>query len=123
MNAPFAPKVLMVVCLAGIALPAFAGPADTTRHTGRTPRKAVVDNGAETEGPIQFAVIIVNGRKLSGPGSRARRRGGSLMIPVSAVARGLGDTAKIDISSRSLSVERQTGVVSDLDPRTSSVRE
>lgn len=83
------------------------------------------DAGGESSaaGRVQFSLITVNGRLLSGPNSNAHRRDGRILIPVSSVARALGDRALIDPAARSVSVARQTGLTSDFDARLGHVRE
>ena len=83
------------------------------------------DAGGESSaaGRVQFSLITVNGRLLSGPNSNAHRRDGRILIPVSSVARALGDRAVIDPAARSVSVVRQTGLTSDFDARLGHVRE
>lgn len=71
----------------------------------------------------QLAAIIVNGRKLTGPNSQARRRDGVLLIPITSVANSLGDAVSVDTATRTISVRRQTGMVSDFDGRRGIVRE
>lgn len=112
-------KIFVFVCLAYLcAPPAFAAVSPPPAYADDS-EKAV----NESEIPIQFAAIIVNGRKLIGPSSRARRRSGLTMIPISIVARALGDTASIDAAVRAVKVQRQNGEVSDFDARLGVVRE
>ena len=87
------------------------------------PAYAGGSDNADASDPNQFAAIIVNGRKLTGPDSQARRRNGLLMIPVTGVARALGDVVNIDAATRTVSVRRSTGMVADFDARTGVVRE
>ncbi|MEQ1605451.1 MAG: hypothetical protein ABL999_11350 [Pyrinomonadaceae bacterium] len=72
---------------------------------------------------IQFAAVTVNGRTLSGPNSSAQRLNGRILVPVSAIARVLGDVVNMAVSSRSVSVRRSTGVVAEFDARTGQVVE
>ena len=72
---------------------------------------------------IQFAPIILNGRTFTGPNSAARVRSGRILIPVAIVANALGDTVRVDMTARTVTVRRQTGVVSDFDAAQGRVRE
>ena len=77
----------------------------------------------DVPGQGQFVPIMVNGRTLTGPNSAALRRSGSILIPIMAIARVLGDSVTVDAASRSISVRRQTGVAADLDTRLGQLRE
>ena len=72
---------------------------------------------------IEFAQIIVNGRPLTGPNSAAHRRDRSILIPVASVGRALGDAISVDAGSRSVTVQRQTGLSAVYDARLGNVTE
>lgn len=89
----------------------------------RVPENAGIGLGNTPESPIEFSTIVVNGRKLAGPSSRARRRSGLLMIPVSMVSRALGDVLTVDVARRTVNVRRQNGTTADFDAITGKVKE
>lgn len=72
---------------------------------------------------IQFTPIIVNGRALTGPNSSAHRRDARILIPVTAVARALGDVIGVEPATRNVTVRRQTGLSAEFDARIGHVRE
>jgi hypothetical protein len=80
----------------------------------------VADQG---ETLLQGPTIIVNDRTLTGPFSSAQQRGGRTFLPVASIARALGDTVKVDATTRTIEVRRQTGVVADFDAQLNQVRE
>ncbi len=85
--------------------------------------KPKADNDAAKFRQIQFAAITVNGRTLTGPNSAAHRRDGRILIPVSAVARSLGDVVSVDAALRLISVRRQTGITAEFNAGLGQVRE
>ncbi len=103
----------IVVCL--LILLSAVGPFDLFASTS--------ENDPSTSGQIQFAAMVVNGRRLSGPNSGARRQNGRIDVPVAAIARALGDEFTLDPATRKVSVRRQTGVIAEFDPTIGLVRE
>ena len=102
----------MLICLA------FAGTAAGVE--GMAPESiAIISSSSE----VQFCTIIVNGRTLTGPNSSAHRRDGLIFVPVSAVARSLGDDVKIDALRRTVTVRRQSGISAEFDARVGHIRE
>ncbi len=99
--------IATLLALGTMATPIFAG--------GRS------DNAGSSQ--IQFAAVVVNGTKLTGPNTSAERRGGRIMIPVAAVAKGLGDTIVVDAAGRNVTVRRQTGATAELNGRLGQIRE
>ena len=71
----------------------------------------------------ELAVIIVNGRTLTGPNSSAQRRGGRLFLPVVSIARALADTIECNAETRTVAVQRQDGIVADFNAQLNQVRE
>ena len=80
-------------------------------------------NSAAIPGQIQFAPIIVNDRTLTGPNSAAHRRDGRILVPVSAIARSLGDVLSVNLAGRIVAVRRQTGANAEFDANLGQVRE
>jgi len=109
MNRSLLFKFVLVLCVACVTCVAGAAPVRSAEVTD-APGK-------------QFAVIVVNGRTLTGPNSSAQRLDGRILIPIVSVARALGDVVGIDPLARSLSVRRQTGMTADFDARLGQVRE
>jgi hypothetical protein len=104
-------KFIIIVCLV------FTGTALSARgYEGN-------NENAPGAGQVGFASIVVNGRSLTGPNSTASRRDGRILVPVVSIARALGDDVLVDISARSITVRRQTGVTADFDTRLGQVRE
>ena len=71
----------------------------------------------------QITTITVGGRTLTGPNSAAQYRGGRLFLPVTTVARALGDRVTADASTGTVTVRRQTGVTADFNVQLKEVRE
>jgi cell division septation protein DedD len=67
--------------------------------------------------------IIINGQPLTGPYSLPEQRGDRNYLPIASIARALGDKLKIDLSSRTIEVQRQTGVVADFNAQLNQIRE
>ncbi|MBV9926783.1 MAG: hypothetical protein JOZ96_17320 [Acidobacteria bacterium] len=74
-------------------------------------------------GASQINTITVGGRTLTGPNSAAQYRGGRLFLPVTAVARALGDRVSVDAATGTVMVQRQTGVTADFNVQLKQVRE
>jgi hypothetical protein len=72
---------------------------------------------------LQGRTIIVNDRTLTGPASTAQQRGGRIFLPVTSIARALGDTIKVDAATRTVEAHRQTGVRADFNAELRQVRE
>jgi hypothetical protein len=72
---------------------------------------------------LQGRTIIVNDRTLTGPASTAQQRGGRIFLPVTSIARALGDTIKVDAATRMVEAHRQTGVRADFNAELGQVRE
>ncbi|MBF5043141.1 hypothetical protein FGE12_12150 [Aggregicoccus sp. 17bor-14] len=84
---------------------------------------------AQTAAPEEAAgartptTLTVDGRLLTGAYSAAELRGGRLFLPVVVVARALGDTVRVDASTRTVEVLRATGVRAQLNAATGQVSE
>jgi len=76
---------------------------------------------AQTRSSAGFIAVTVNGRKLRGPNSTAQSRGGRLHVPVAAIARSLGD--RLEVSGRTLRLDRQDGVAAAFDAGSGQVLE
>lgn len=91
--------------------------------------RAAADGGAGDPAPAQGAgaaritTITVGGRTLTGPNSAAQYRGSRLFLPITSVARALGDRVGVDASSGTVTVQRQTGVTADFSAQLRQVRE
>lgn len=105
-------KAIFVVCLLLVSA------ASATER--KDPPAKPVDAPAGQSG---FLTVIVNGRALSGPNSLARIGGGSVLVPVSAIAHSLGDSVNINIAARLVSITRQDGVSAEFDATLGQVRE
>jgi hypothetical protein len=78
---------------------------------------------AQGEGAARITTITVGGRTLTGPNSAAQYRGSRLFLPVTSVARALGDRVGMDASSGTVTVQRQTGMTADFSTQLRQVRE
>ncbi|MFL6331975.1 MAG: SdrD B-like domain-containing protein [Pyrinomonadaceae bacterium] len=78
---------------------------------------------AQGEGAARITTIMVGGRTLTGPNSAAQYRGGRLFLPVTSVARALGDRVVVDAAAGTVTVQRQTGVTADFSAQLRQVRE
>jgi hypothetical protein len=78
---------------------------------------------AQVEDGARISTITVGGRTLTGPNSAAQYRGGRLFLPVTSVARALGDRVGVDAASGTVTVQRQTGVTADFSAQLRQVRE
>ncbi|HEY0377181.1 MAG TPA: stalk domain-containing protein [Pyrinomonadaceae bacterium] len=67
--------------------------------------------------------IIIDGRTLTGPRSFPQQRGGRLFLPVTGIARALGDVVKVDAAARTIVVNRQTGTVAEFNAQLNQVSE
>jgi hypothetical protein len=81
-----------------------------------------IETNAENSNQTQNPVIVLGGRQLSGPNSSAQKRDGRLFLPVTAIARALGDVAGIDAAGV-VTVRRQTGATADFNAALGQVRE
>lgn len=99
--------IAALLALGSLPTPIFAADPGDTANTSQ----------------IQFASVVVNGITLTGPNSTAQRRGGQILVPVSAIAKSLGDTMAINASARTVNVRRQTGVIAELKGRIGQIRE
>src|SRR5438034_328424 len=115
-HSPLFKSCLVMLLAFGCAMPLSieAGPAF---ETAGSPDDVV------PPGSIRFVPITVNGRTLTGPNSTARLRNGRILIPVGIIADALGDTVRVDMTARTVTVRRQTGIVSDFDAAQGRVRE
>ncbi|HYG78747.1 MAG TPA: stalk domain-containing protein, partial [Pyrinomonadaceae bacterium] len=71
----------------------------------------------------QQTTIVVDGRALTGPQSFPQQRGGRLFLPVTSIARALGDVVTVDASARTVVVRRQTGTVAEFNAQLNQVSE
>jgi len=81
------------------------------------------DSDANAPAQVQVVKIVVGGRVLTGPNAMAQRRAGRIFLPVSAIARALGDTMAVDAAARTVTVRRQNGVEADFDAASGRIRE
>lgn len=110
MKSPLFTKLIVAICLTAMGsfpISTFAKPDKTDSESTQ----------------VQVATVVVGGRSLVGPNSTAQRRAGRIFVPVSAIARALGDVITIDAARRAITVRRQTGVDADFDARSGQVRE
>jgi hypothetical protein len=68
---------------------------------------AVARQSAGRQGAMQ---ITVNGMPLNGLFSLPQMRGDRLVLPLYSIARALGDVVSLDAATRTVRVQRQTGV-------------
>jgi hypothetical protein len=62
------------------------------------------------ESVVQGATILVGDRALTGPSSTVEKRGSRAFLPVVGIARLLGDSVTVNLVTRTVDVQRQTGV-------------
>lgn len=87
-------------------------------ETGATPPS---QHGTPSQ---QTTIIIVAERMLTGPQSFPQQRsGGRIFLPVTSIARALGDVIEVDPAKRVVRVRRQTGVVAQFDAQLNQVSE
>ncbi|MGB9182376.1 MAG: hypothetical protein WCB68_24310 [Pyrinomonadaceae bacterium] len=91
------------------------------KHEGAEANSSIQTQGGGTAQGT--TTIIVGGRTLAGPNSSAQYRTGRLLLPVSSIARALGDTLGVDAPSHTVFVRRQTGVSADFSAQLNQVRE
>jgi hypothetical protein len=110
-------RTVIAICLAC----ALLGATRANPH----PAGASPDNADQAQGGalLQGCSIIVDDRALTGPNSSAQQRGGRIFLPVTSIARALGDTVKVEAAARTVEVHRQTGVVADFNAQLNQVRE
>ena len=111
--------------MAGGATGAPDTEAEAARFVGERENRSADGNEPAQQGTSlpESAVIIVNGRTLTGPNSAAQQRGGRLFLPVASIARVLGDEIQPDATSRIVTVRRQDGIVADFSAQLNQVRE
>jgi hypothetical protein len=79
--------------------------------------------GTEGQATVELTQIMVNGRKLSGPNTSARKLGGKTMVPAAAIARALGDAINVDRAVGTVTVRQQAGVVTSFNAAAGEVFE
>ena len=104
MNGQSMIKLFIIACL---WCSAFAAPVDASLNEDKT--------DAAPSGQVQFVQIAINGRTLTGPNNTAERRDGRILVPVTAIARGLGDAVNVSVANRKITVFQQTGMTSEFD--------
>lgn len=97
---------------------------------GDTPKSQIADskarqgNDASTQSSESpKSAIIVADRPLTGPHSMPQQQGSRMFLPALSIARALGDTLTVDLSSRSVKVQRQTGVVAEFNAQRNQILE
>ncbi len=103
------PRFPLTLCL--LCLLAATG---SVRAGGGTPKG---------QGQQDAMRITVGETTLTGPFSTSQTRSGRLFRPLFSIARALGDVVQLDAASRTVRVQRQTGVKADFDSSLSLVRE
>ncbi|HKQ52225.1 MAG TPA: hypothetical protein VJT74_07655, partial [Pyrinomonadaceae bacterium] len=106
--------VLMLTAGAGAVV--RAGGAGEGEGSGAAPNPAA-------PGQPQQTTIIVDGRTLTGPQSFPQRRGGRLFLPLTSIARALGDVVQVDAALRHVAVRRQTGALAEFNAQLNQVTE
>ncbi|MFL6373608.1 MAG: stalk domain-containing protein [Pyrinomonadaceae bacterium] len=81
------------------------------------------DKGTPAKGQVGFWPILINGRAVTGPNSLAQTRDGRLMVPISTIARILGDRVILDVDKQQISVIRQTGTAASFNLRLGQITE
>lgn len=69
------------------------------------------------------SAIVVADRPLTGPFSLPQQRGSRMFLPAVSIARALGDSVTVDLASRSVKVQRQTGVVAEFNAQRNQILE
>ena len=105
--------VLLLTTGAGLVVRANEGDGE---GGGATPNAAVPSQPQQT-------VIIVDGRTLTGPQSFPQRRGSRLFLPLTSIARALGDVVQVDAALRLVVVRRQTGAIAEFNAQLNQVSE
>ncbi len=88
-----------------------------------SPTLAIGDDEETGPNQIGFAAVVLNGRTLTGPNTSAQRRNGRILVPVSAVARALGDVLVVDVGAKTVSVRRRDGIEAVFESTPGIVRE
>jgi hypothetical protein len=88
--------------------------ATSALHVNSTPQRP-------SESPKN--AIVVADRPLTGPFSLPQQRGSRMFLPAVSIARALGDAITVDLSSRSVKVQRQTGVVAEFNAQRNQILE
>src|SRR3954466_11608293 len=107
-------SLAILVILAAILL---AGTANAALPGGG------VGKGATAKPQVAFWPILINGRPVTGPNSLAQTRDGRLMVPISTLARILGDRVILDVDKQQISVIRQSGTTASFNLRLGQVTE
>jgi hypothetical protein len=95
-----------------------AGSSSSTSAGGTSPN-------ARQQGPVlpSDSKIVVGDRTLTGPFSSLEQRGNRIFLPVTNIARTLGDAVRVNPIARTVEVQRQTGVTAEFDAPLNLVRE
>ena len=101
--------ILIVVLLAATADAGSPGGGDDKGSTGKP--------------QVGFWSILINGRAVTGPNSLAQTRDGRLMVPISTIARILGDRVILDVDKQQISVVRQSGTSASFNLRQGQITE
>lgn len=82
-----------------------------------------VSSTPQQPGELPKNAIVVADRPLTGPFSLPQQRGSRMFLPAVSIARALGDTVTVDLASRSVKVQRQTGVVAEFNAQRNQILE
>ncbi|HWS88672.1 MAG TPA: stalk domain-containing protein [Pyrinomonadaceae bacterium] len=96
---------------------------ESERPSNESPPAAPDTIGTAAPGQPQQTTIIVDGRTLTGPQSLPQQRGGRLFLPVTSIARALGDVVTVDATARTIVVRRQTGTAAEFNAQLNQVSE
>lgn len=69
------------------------------------------------------SAIVVADRPLTGPFSLPQQRGNRMFLPAVSIARALGDAVTVDLATRNVKVQRQTGVVAEFNAQRNQILE
>jgi hypothetical protein len=103
--------VLFAACLSSAS--AFAGPG------AKGPRESKLVNVVKSGTLLK---IILDGRTLSGPNSSAEKRDDRIILPAGRIARALGIRIAVDLITSVITVDRQNGIITELDYKLGQVR-
>jgi hypothetical protein len=97
---------------------------ETSKPQTSSATSALPDNSTprqHSESPRN--AIVVADRPLTGPFSLPQQRGNRMFLPAVSIARALGDAVTVDLASRSVKVQRQTGVVAEFNAQRNQILE
>ena len=92
-------------------------------HTASETSAPQVSVTPAQHGESPKSAIVVADRPLTGPFSLPQQRGNRMFLPAVSIARSLGDAVTVDLSTRSVKVQRQTGVVAEFNAQRNQILE